>query len=331
MIIESRLDPGFLVRNFSLDTDVPALSHLLSELGTSAMSEDALRAELAWPNQEPEHDRWVVERIGAPGLLLGHSVGFHTVPERYLVWGEVHPGWRRRGLGSALLARSVQRGRELGVEHILINADSDDEGANLFLRHNGFSRKGDAWLMSAPPDIPLAEPIWPPGYSARTFAEVQDYQTLKDAYFGSCGDLWGHGANSRKLASTIQPIAEDWGSWFPQNDPNGEGIFLAFAPDGAVAGLCRGVLSAKVALPEGGYEQPAGLVDALGVMPAHRARPLQRPLALAVMHWLRAGGQDRILLEAFGIDETSANTYQGIGFTLDQHLIAYHMDLSQGS
>jgi ribosomal protein S18 acetylase RimI-like enzyme len=316
----------YRIRNFDMAADIPALLRLLSTIHGPEVSEDELRAELAWPNQEPEHDRWVAELDGRPDVLLGYSVGYHTIPERYLMWGEVHPNWRRRGIGTALLAHSVQRARALGVEHILINAVSEDLGANSFLARAGFARKGDIWYMEAPATIPLAAPIWPPGYTVRTFAGVKSYQVLKDAYYGSCGDLWGHGANSKIRASIKQPIAEEWAQWFPDDDQNGEGIFFAFAPDGAVVGLCRGILGTETNLRE--HEQPTGYIDALGIAPAHRVYALQQPLTLTVMHWMRDHGQGSIVLEAYGIDEPTVNLYRDIGFHLDRRLIAYNMNLS---
>jgi ribosomal protein S18 acetylase RimI-like enzyme len=324
---ENKLDDSFVVRQFKIDTDIIPLLHLHTDIDGKEKTEEVLRAELAWPNQDPEQDLWIVEMAYNSDVLLGYSIGFHTIPERYLVWGAVHPHWRRRGLGSTLLAHSINRGRELGADHILINTDINDEAANAFLRHKEFKARSSAWLMSAPADLSLADPVWPSGYTVCSFSEVKDYQILKEAYFGSCGDMWGHGANSQRLASTLKPIAEDWSLWFPESDPNGEGIFFVFAPDSNVAGLCRGIIGVKEAGQGEENAQSIGFIDALGVVPQCRTKQLHRPLTLTVMHWLRRQGQGAFILEVFGADEQTLKIYYELGFSLDSHLIAYHLSL----
>jgi GNAT superfamily N-acetyltransferase len=313
----------FRVRTFRADTDVPALVRLRQQLGQN-VTEAAQLDELSAPNQIPDQDRWVAVALDQPDQFLGHGFGFHTIPERYLAWLEVQPDWRRKGIGRALLSSINARAHQVGAEHILINPDSRNEAAHALLRQHGFQAVSHVWFMSAPATLSVAEPVWPPGYTVRSFADVQDYQVLQEAYFRSCADLWGNGANSKQHASTKQPTHADWSDWLPDNDPTGAGIFFAFAPDGRVAGLCRGFLGPSA--PEG--QQSTGLVDALGVVPEHRPTQLQRPLALTVIRWLRAQGQGALSLESFGGDEKTMQLYRDIGFAVDTHLLAFQLDLT---
>jgi GNAT superfamily N-acetyltransferase len=145
-------------------------------------SETALRAELAWLGHDSEKDRWVVETANQPDIFLGYAAAFNPIPERYTVSIEVHPAWRRQKLGSALLAQVILRARELSAEHLLIYAEATNDAANAFLRQNGLNAVSDAWFMSAPATLSLLEPDWLEGYMVRTFAQVQDLSTLKEAY-----------------------------------------------------------------------------------------------------------------------------------------------------
>lgn len=311
------------LRTFRTDTDVPALVRLRQQLGQD-ITEAAQIDELSAPNQVPDQDRWVAVKRDQPDRFLGHAFGFHPIPERYLAWLEVHPDWRHKGIGRALLTSINERAHQVNAEHILINPESRNEAAHSLLRQYGFQAVSHVWFMNAPATLLVTEPVWPPGYTVRSFADVQDYRVLHEAYFHSCADLCGHGANSKQHAGTKQPTHADWADWLPDNDPTGAGIFFAFAPDGRVAGLCRGFLDAP------GEQQPTGLVDALGVMPEHRPHQLQRPLTLTVMQWLRARGQGDLKLESFGADEKTMQLYRDIGFTLDTHLIAFQLDITVG-
>jgi mycothiol synthase len=145
---------------------------------------------------------------------------------------------------------------------------------------------------------------------------------LKEAYFRSYRDMWGHGAN-RKTVDEVTP--ESMASlWLPDWDPEGESVFLAFGPEG-VAGLCRATIGPKKNEPGG--DKPVGFVDAPGVIPEHRRYELQRPLTLTVMHWLRARGHGALELWSYGDNPRTIDIYRNLGFTLFSHLIAYHLDL----
>lgn len=314
-----------IVRPFQPEHDLQSLIELRRRLGTEISLEEQ-QAELAWPNQEPTQDRWVADAQDQTGQLVGQAFGFHTIPERYLAWVEVLPAKRRQGIGSALLRNVVTRARQLGTEHILINANEREPSAPAFLTHHGFRAVSHIWMMSAPADLVVGEPLWPPGYTVRSFADINDFRILRDAYYGCCADLVGNGANSRQHRQENLATAEHWAAWVVKENSYGEGIFIASAPDGEIAGICRGFLGAtEGAAPN--TAKPTGYVDALGVAPNHRQVALWRALTLTVMGWLRAQGQGALTLEAFGVDESVMHIYRSLGFVLDRHLVAWQRDL----
>ncbi|MCB0080622.1 MAG: GNAT family N-acetyltransferase [Caldilineaceae bacterium] len=312
------------IRNFDINRDLVPLVNLSNRLiadGEAPTTLEQQREELRAPNQRPETDRWVIEPAGDPaGILLGQAFGYHTVPERYLAWVEVDPEWRRQGLGRQLLTQVVGRAKSLAVEHILIYANENDAASRSFLETNGFWAKSDYWRLTAPAELPSAAPQWPAGYRIRSFAEVQDFAILKQAYTRSYGDLWGHGANS--IAARQWPSERMADNWLHDWDPEGEGIFILYAPDGGIVGLCRGVLGEAQ-----GDQLPMGVVDAPGITADYYHLGLQKPLALMVMQWLRRRGQGPLELWSFGDSATTVALYQEVGFTVAEHSIAYHMDI----
>lgn len=313
----------FAVRHFNMGADLIPLVNLrnaIADKETEPITVDQQRAELNEPNQTPEKDRWVAAESGNPGNLVGQSFGYHTVPERYLAWVEVHPHWRRQGVGRALFAHVVERAQTVGATHILIYAKADDKAAHAFLEHNGLRAKSDGWFMHAPANLSIATPQWPAGYSVRSFAEVQDLAILWQVCYGSYGDMWGHGENS--LINRAKPPEATIIQWLSGWEPKGENIILLFDPNNEVAGICRGFVGDATA------DQAAiGQVDGPGVVSKHRHLGLQKPLALTMMHWLRARGQAAFELSSFGDSAATIDLYRAIGFTLDMHLIAFHLDI----
>ena len=83
----------------------------------------------------------------------------------------------------------------------------------------------------------LTEPDWPAGYTVRTFAEVQDLSLLAEVCNRCYRDMWGHAENvpgavdEARLAEGMRNSPEHY---------NPASIFMAFAPDGDVAGVCFG-------------------------------------------------------------------------------------------
>jgi GNAT superfamily N-acetyltransferase len=128
------------------------LRNLCAGPGAQPVTLAQQQAKLLEPNQEPATDHWVAEETGDSWTLLGQSFGYHTIPERYLAWLEVHPDWRRRGIGSELLKRVMERAKALGADHILINVDAGEQhsAAHTFLQHHGFAAQSDVWLLQIP-------------------------------------------------------------------------------------------------------------------------------------------------------------------------------------
>ena len=69
-------------------------------------------------------DRWVVAAPDDPDRLIADGgIIMARNTDRGYVFTHIHPDWQRRGLGSALLGRSLARARELGLAYVISGAD----------------------------------------------------------------------------------------------------------------------------------------------------------------------------------------------------------------
>jgi mycothiol synthase len=306
-------DRRYTIRSLDPQTDAQRNVHLLNAVEDSdrepdRTTEEGFREQLTWPKRR----RWVVEAPYDPDTLIGYGVLFEQTSERAEPYPIVHPDWRRKGVGTQLLDFMLDRARETSATHASIFADARHAAANAFLRRNGFEAAGSAWLLHAPSDVSLEAPRWPDGYHVRTYAEVRDLATLVRTMNLSRRDMWGHAENTEG-AVTEETVMRGLPRWDP------EGIFMLFAPDGDVAGICRA--------------QPGGdspdYIDAPTLAPEHRRYRLQRPLLLAAMRWLRERGRQTIRMDPYGDDEQTIDLYREIGFILDQHFIGYRRDLKR--
>lgn len=324
---ESFIKDRFTIRLFDQDEDLLKLLHLRIEIEATDQagndtSEAAVRASLNWPGHDPTRDRWVIEAPGNPEILIGYAWVRAQSRERTILYVAIHPDWRRRRLGSVLLDHALLRAREHGATHATTAAEVRNRVANIFLCHHDFQRVGNNRFFYAPADIPLAEPSWPAGYAMRSYAEVQDLSALVEVFNRSYSDMWGHRENAKGAMNEeyLAEAMETYPEWYIP-----EGIFIAFAPDGGIAGVCKALLHAKT---EEQSKESRKIVDSPGVVPEHRSQKLQHPLTLTAMHWLRTHGPGPIELHTYGDKEETVEIYRELGFVLEEHYKEYRRDLN---
>lgn len=290
-------------------------------------SEESLRATLTWRGHDPARDRWFAMATDDPNKLIGYAWVFAQSSARVVANIRVHPDWRRRGVGSALLACAQARALEYGANHMTEGRWANAEPAHYFLLHHGFMPVGNNRFFTAPADVPLPEPEWPAGYTVHPFAQVQDLAVLAKACNRCYHDMWGHAENDptavdeARLAAGIRDSPEFY---------NPEAIFIAFAPDGDVAGICYGRAFGHEG-NDAASGRPKKVVDSPGVVPELRHLGLQRPLTIITMQWLRDNvGAGPIELWSYGDQEEAVAIYLKLGFILkpNRHLLEYRLVLS---
>lgn len=311
----------FAIRSFSLETDISGILALRTAVEAVdqegiEISEETLRAQLYLPGHNPHTDRWVVDApTGQPSLaasaLIRVAPGASIADANILV----HPNWRQRGIGSALLTRVIERAHQLKAVAIQVYVNGKLAAAKGFVQKHGFSLLGAYTELRLIEGTRLPPVIWPYGYTVRTYAEVQNLTILTEAMNLSYIPLWGHQEVSEK----------EMASWLP--DFNQQGLFLVFSEKGRVVGISRVELSAERTQKNG---KPTGYIDAPGVVPQHRRLDLYRALVLSGIRWLYDQDQKIVEMESWGDKLEVLKMYRELGFTDMRQLVCYQLDLATG-
>ena len=309
----------FHFRRFVPDTDLSQLVLLLNaaeavDHSGEDLSEEALRDQLTWPGHDPLLDRWVVEAPDDQGQLIGFSSVWKppSIEHAYFT-AVVHPSWRRRGIGSDLLIRSIVRSKELSATQVLVYADVSHLAANAFLRKRGFWPVASYTQMELKADIHLDTPAWTAGYAVRNYNTIQHFPTLLHALNRSYQGLWGqHWLTDEDLANELPNLTLD-------------GTFLLYAPGDEVVGFCRAEISDQLSVRRG---KRTGYIDSPEVVPEHRGDGLYLPLLLYAAQWVRTQELVDIELESWGDDEQTIALYQKAGFSIVKKEAIYKWDLS---
>jgi mycothiol synthase len=232
-------------------------------------------------------------------------VGYAHVDTTDLVEGAsaelvVHPMFRRRGLGRALVVAVT----EAALEHdpggrLRLWAHGDHPSATALALSLGFRRARVLYQMRRSLFAPIDAPQLPPGVSLRTFAPGQDdepWVALNARAFA------GHPDQGRWTLGDLRVrMAEPW------FDPAG---FLLAERDRQLIGFHW----TKVHGHRGHDHDPIGEVYVLGVDPSAQGLGLGRALTLAGLRYLRSRGLDQAMLYVDEANTAAVALYQKLGF-----------------
>ncbi|MEV7499754.1 GNAT family N-acetyltransferase [Streptomyces sp. NPDC093018] len=229
----------------------------------------------------------------------------------------VHPEHRGRGLGTALLAWSEARARELGGDRLSQTVSDSDLAAAALLRSGGYVRVVTEWLLEMPlpgePEVP--EP--PAGITVRAFRagdEESAYRLTEDAF-----DEW---QQRRKPYAEWARLTVGRATFAPSASP------LAFEGDrlvGAVLSLDAGGLDGGEGYVDGGE----GYVERVAVRRDQRNRGIARLLLREAFRAFYLQGRRSCVLWTHS-DTGALALYERIGMTVRRSSTVYGKALTVG-
>ncbi len=214
-----------------------------------------------WRRDGFDFGRHTLMVLAEVGVLAAYAETFGMNPELSVdVHVRVHPEYRGRGLGAALLAWSEERAAELvpaGVGSTLYHAiPTTDDVARRMLSGRGYEPARIFWHMVRDLSGPVEPPVIPDGCRLDPYVHDRDVEPLYVTLEESFADHWGfesypRDAHERELA---------------QMDPS---LIWVARWDGEMVGTCVSEIV-----------EDTGWVHDLGVRPAWRGRGIAKALLL---------------------------------------------------
>lgn len=312
--------PGLVLRPYAGEADIPAIARIRNAEweadGLKARtSDEELAAEYGHVSDgfDPVRDIRLAVVDGTPvGFCMSDWADATDGVREYRSRGAVEPAWRRRGIGTALLADAEERARSLAPTHptdrprILGTISNDtNPGAAVLAERFGYSAARWFFDMERPSlaDLPDIAPL-PAGIEIRT-ATGDDARAIWDADHEAFRDHWGghdpSDANLRRWTSA------------PEFDPS---LFL-LAWDGTE--IAAGVLNAIYPWENDELGIQRGWLDSVFTRRPWRRRGLARALIVRSLHLLRERGMTSA---ALGVDADNPlgafGLYESAGFSVTE-------------
>ena len=219
----------------------------------------------------------------------------------------VHPDYRRRGFGRALIERAVAVSPD---GRLRLWAHGELPGAAELAAALGFTRSRVLWQMRRRIDTAIPDPVIPDGVRFRDFVPGQDEDAWLTVNRRAFADLPDQASWTRADLEVRE--AEPW------FDPAGF-LLAERIDDGALLGFhWTKVHGAKGSSAAGGAEghahEPIGEVYVLGVDPAAQGMRLGVALTLAGLGYLRSLGLTNAMLYVDESNVRGISLYTGLGF-----------------
>ena len=317
--------PGLSFRSYR-DGDVPALAALqeaveIADETFEILGEAALANELAnFADFEPTRDLLLAE-IG--GQLVAASRQFRLIRDgerEFDTFGWVHPDWRRRGLGRAMLRHAeAQLGDRAAAEddagetraaHLGSWSFDQARGAVALLTAEGYRPVRWFLEMVRPIDDPIADQRLPDGLELRPIDETRARAVLV-ADAEAFEDHWGHREMTeedvRRMLGDPDNDLSLWTVAWAGDEVVGSVIARIYPTDNAASGVRRAWL------------------DRVSVRRPWRRMGVASALIAASLRELRARDME---IAALGVDSDNPTgalgLYERLGFRRDKTSAAYH-------
>lgn len=249
-----------------------------------------------------DHDSWLFEvdgELAAFGWCDPEPGGDVVVAV-----GAIRPAWKGRGLGTALVQRSEERGRAHGAQRLHQIVLGNDPAASALFRAHGYREVRRFYEMA----IHLDRAPQAPGLPIETFVE-RDARAFHDALDEAFQDHWEH-----------HGVAfEEW--WerhtsSPNFDPS---LWFLIRDGDEIAAVARNEANRN----GGGY------IGALGVRRPWRGRGYAKALLLHSFREFYERGLPRVTLGVDAENPTGAtHLYERVGMEVEQENVVFERALA---
>lgn len=284
------------------------------------VSVEGLRNWLAHPSPhfDPAGDVVVATVDGRP-VGYGWTSWIDTTDglREYVTRGHVHPAWRRRGIGTAILRHNEEHLRQLAAGHATDRprafsafAPERRPGAVALLTGAGYEPVRYFFDMVRPTLEDISVPDLPAGLEIRPVAGREQLRALFDADVEAFADHWGG----------FDASDASFESWL--SDPDFDPSLFVVAYDGdAVAGAVTNAINRHENEQLG---RSRGLLDSVFTRRAWRGRGLAGALVGRSLALLRDRGMTSAWLGVDAENPTGAlGVYERAGFAVDLRSSAY--------
>lgn len=211
----------------------------------------------------------------------------------------VHPSHRRQGHGRALVPAALAIERRAGHRSLLLHVAADLPASQAFARELGFTYHSSLWLFELPAGVAVDPPRFPAGYASRALRPADDlerYVGLMNATFAD---------HPTPISWTVGIVRHVHG--LPGFDHDGVRLVTVAGRPDALVGFSRAEVLHEA-------DGPVGLVNQIGVLPAHRGRGLGRELLRWGITYLRGLGAGPIQLAVEAQNDRALELYRRHGF-----------------
>ena len=318
---EPILDSSFKLRGAQW-SDLNAVTQLIYDACAAdgdtvvAVTADELKHEWERPEFDLEQDAFLVE--AAEGQIVGYEEFFDEYEHVKLrTDGYVHPDFRTRGIGTALLRIIEQRARDeltLAESDVRVSLhstiDNRDLASHELHRNEGYQPLRYHWRMEIKLAVLPFEPKFPDGIELRPFIKGEHDIPVWQAQNEAFRDHWG----------SHDATLEEWKrSRF--DDPEFDSSLWPIAWDGEdVAGFSLNR-----------YRMGIGWIRTLGVRRSWRKRGLGEALLLHSFGEFYRRGTTTIGLGVDAQNPTGATRlYQKVGMVAVSEFVTYEKELRPG-
>jgi mycothiol synthase len=299
---------SFTLRPATWD-DLPAIVETmravdLHDWGAEIGEENDIRDDWDLPLFDMERD--TVVAVGEQGRIVAYAIIVRESegPEVFTV-GFVHPEWRSRGIGSALIESVEARAGEIvaGRKGLIRALASPSDRTFFELRGWRFARSMEtmtASLEDEPPEITSEGALIHP-------SGPDDAEAVHAVLMASFSRHYGF----------VEQSFEEWRSHYLESPRSDTSLWFVAKVNDALVAVTIGVVRLGM-----------GWVAEVGVLEDWRRRGIGAALTVRLMHEFRTRGQTKVGLNVDPQNETGAiRLYERLGFTRDKRIDFYELTL----